>query len=147
VPDARQHRRDGLWVLMPAWFLLQAGFAAFARPEAAAQTTVANLLPRNVELLWQAGYTIAGAALVVGVLWPRPTVEVVGHWLALWALGVNVLALLGVRGIAGAGIATAAYAVTMLALVTRIRTLHGLPMRDGPDRGLPMRERRRAPRP
>jgi hypothetical protein len=124
--------------LMPAWLLVQAGLAAFAHPDEAAQTTVAQLLPRNVELLWQTGYMLAGLLMVVGVLWPRPTVEVVGHWLGLWALTVNVLALLAVRGVAGAGIATAAYGVTMLALVTRIRSLHALP---------PRQERRKVPRP
>lgn len=119
-----RYREEGMPLLFLAYGLLQAGIAALIDPDAAEATSVARLLPRGFELIWQGAYVLAGIAIAYGVLRPRPIVEAVGLQLAGWALGINLLALLLLRGPAGSGTALAAFLIALVIVIWRIHVLH-----------------------
>jgi hypothetical protein len=125
--NARAYRRRAAPFLLPAYLLVLAGIGAIANPDSADRTTVARLLPASIELVWQVSYILAGLLITAGVLWPRrpqPAFEAIGDWVAIWALAVNLLALLAVRGIAASGMAPFAYVLTATLLALRIADLH-----------------------
>lgn len=114
-------------MLVLAYGLVQGGITALANPDAANVTSVSRVLPDSlqaVEVFWQLAYLVAGLAMFYGVLRPEPLVEVLGTWLAGWSLGVNVLALLLLRGASGTGPALGAFLISILACAWRIRALH-----------------------
>lgn len=128
----RAYRRRAAPYLLPAWLLLAAGLGAlFGQGDA---TTVSQIINVTwIEDLWLVSYTVAAVLLIVGLMWPRPSIELVGDWLALWALLVNLGCLLAVRGLFGSGLAVFSYAITMTVLSLRISDLvsirHGLDRR------------------
>jgi hypothetical protein len=118
------YRRRALPYLLPTWLLLVAGIGALLDPRQAGSNTVTEVLDaRWVEVLWQGSYALAAVLLTVGLLWPKPTVELAGDWLALWALVVNLGAVLIVRGPVGAGLAAFSYLVCIVVISGRIYDL------------------------
>lgn len=116
-------------MLLLAWGLLQAGVAAIIYPTAASATSVSRILPDGLhmlEVVWQASYICGGFLIFLGVLRPWPVAEVLGEWLALWAMFINVLALVITRGPfgAGGGAALGAFLLAGGICLIRIRLLH-----------------------
>lgn len=122
--NVRAYRRRAVPLLLPAYLLVIAGIGALLNPDAAERTTVARLLPSYIEAIWQGAYILGGILIAYGAMRPRPAIEIVGAWLALYALGLNLVALIVVAGVAGAGIAPFAYVLTLSVLALRISDLH-----------------------
>lgn len=142
----RDYRLEAAPMLILAFGLGQAGIAALIDPKSADITSVAQLLDDDyavLEFFWQISYIASGLFLTVGVLKPWPIVEVLGDWLAAWAMSINLLALLIVRGPGGTGAAMGSFLLAILICGLRIHRLHlraamerrsaELPF-DGPDR-------------
>lgn len=131
LPATKQERwsyRAEAWPLVfLAFGLLQAGIAALAHPEAADSTSVAMLLHGDwsfLETLWQLSYVLAGALLIVGILVPYPLGEVLGETVAMWAMAINLSALLIVRGLGGAGASFGAFLLALSICAVRIHVIH-----------------------
>jgi hypothetical protein len=110
-----------------AFGLLQSGIAALLNPTAASATSVAMLLHGDwsvFETLWQASYVLAAVLLFVGILIPYPLAEVLGEWIAMWALAINLVALLIVRGFAGTGASYGAFLIALSVCAVRIMVIH-----------------------
>lgn len=138
--DRADYRRAGAPMLLLGFGLAQAGVAALLDPAAADQTSVARVLDRDlhgVELFWQLSYVAAGTLILVGVLWPWPIGEVLGEWLAGWAMFLNALALVALRGLAGAGTSLGAFLVAIGVCYLRIRALHQLAAVERRERSFP----------
>lgn len=135
-------------MLVLAYGLVQGGITALVNPDATNVTSVSRVLPESlqaVEVFWQLAYLFGGLAMFYGVLRPEPLVEVLGTWAAGWSLGVNVLALLLLRGASGTGPAFGAFLISILACAWRIRALHRRAASDRRllERPFPGPERRR----
>lgn len=118
------YRRRASPYLLPAYLLLVAGVGALLDPDQAGSNTVTQVIDtRWVEVLWQASYALAAVFLIIGLTWPKPTIELAGDWLALWALVVNLTAVLWVRGPIGAGLAAFSYLVCIVVISVRIYDL------------------------
>lgn len=125
--ERKDYRSEGALMLLLAYGLVQAGVAAIVNPVGADSTSVARLLPDGLSVLelgWQVTYVIGGLLIFVGVLRPWPVGEVLGEWAAAWAMFVNILALLLVRGFSGAGASLGAFLIAIGICVLRIRRLH-----------------------
>lgn len=123
-PHARRaYRRRAAPYLLPAWLLLLAGLGAlFGTGDM--PTSVSQIITVDwVERLWQIGYTAAAACLIVGLMRPLPLVELVGDWLALWALAVNLACLLAARGVLNTGLVGFTYGLTITVIGLRINDL------------------------
>lgn len=120
-PHARRaYRRRAAPYLLPAWLLLIAGLGALLSPGDMPTSVSQVITVEWVERLWQVGYTVAAVCLLVGLMRPLPLVELVGEWLALWALAVNLGCLLAVRGLFNTGLLGFTYALTMTVIGLRI---------------------------
>lgn len=134
---ARDYRRRGRPLVLLGFLCLSAGLGALVDPSAAGNTTVAQLVTPTVELTWQLAYTVGGALMVIGVLALRPDVESLGLRAVGAALAINFVALVIVRGLAGAGAALGALALSGWVIAGRLGDLRSAARRD----------RRRSPRP
>lgn len=118
------YRRRARPFIFVGYILAVAGLSAIFSPPPDSQTTVAQLVSPTADLTWQVAYALGGILIAFGALLPRPDIEGWGLWLAIFALLVNLLALLAVRGVAGAGLAPAAYVLTLWIVYSRIVDLH-----------------------
>jgi hypothetical protein len=140
------YRRRGRPFIFVGYLLAAAGIGAILNPEVSDRTTVSQLLSPTADLTWQLAYAIGGSLMALGVLAARPAAEVLGLWLAFYALALNGIALMAVRGFAGSGLALAAYALTAWVVFGRVQDLHAaakLERRHPPRRGA--QHRRTAP--
>ena len=129
----RDYRREGAVMLLLAFGLVNSGVSALVDPAAAANTSVARVLPesaQSVEATWQVAYILAGVLIAVGVLRPSPVSEVLGEWMAGWALLMNTIALLVLRGPAGTGTSLGAFLMSIAVCALRISLLHDRARRE-----------------
>lgn len=87
-------------------FFMTIGAGAFlaslillALPGAEADSALAMLFPRWIEILWLVLYAIAGVLIVTAVWTTRPDIELAGCLILGWVLAVDAYALLVERGV------------------------------------------------
>lgn len=142
----RDYRGEAFPMLFLAFGLTNAGISALFDPRAADMTSVALLIESDfaiLEFLWQLSYLVAGVLIFIGVLRPWPVVEVIGEWLAMWAMVVNLMALLIIRGPAGTGATFGAFLFAIAVCVIRIHRLHQRAATERRIRDLPFNGRDR----
>lgn len=147
--ERNDYRVEAWPMMLLAFGLINGGLGALFNPGSSASTSVAMVLSEQSRIFeqgWIVAYVIAGAAILVGVIKPWPIMEVCGEWIAAWALSVNLLALLLLRGITGTGTSAGAFLVSISICYVRIHRLHVRARRDrrqlnqpyqGPDRRFP----------
>lgn len=144
--ERNEYRMEAWPMLLLAFGLVNGGLGALFKSEEAKSTSVAQILEGSAhifEVMWIVAYVAGGVMIFWGVLRPWPVLEVLGEWLAAWALLVNLLALIILRGIPATGTSMGAFLVAISVCLVRIHRLHVRAQHDrrriaepydGPDR-------------
>lgn len=138
--NARAYRRRARPMLFIGALMFAIGLRGYLLPETADDTAAHVVLGSLTYGIWHAGLTLAGLIIVYALMRLRPEIEVIGLWVAIWAVAVHGVAVAVVFGWRSTS-TVALVLVAIWVLWGRVADLRDFAQRDPPPY-----ERRRRPR-